>query len=520
MEARKRSFSVLDEIYQNFEAARQRRCPSDEAIKKAVWSFFKRELVIDEIERQQNRGSESLLERNKLFRDPEMAALRKHLAEGETALVEWAADEIIKRNKFLISKESRGYEQLCHLIAKAKIEALRLAKERDQGIFEGSPNPEMVAQPSKEETGQSAPPGRSLANLFELYAREKAETIKADTLDQNRKAVALFFEFVGRSSGADTLTRKNVAAWKDALNAWPRKAAEITELKGLDFRATIEVNRALGRPTISQRTINKYLTALSGFCRWLRYRGDINDNPVEGNLTSLRRDRQEIAPYSSEQLKTIFNSPLFTGCLSDAKEHESGNHLVLDHRFWLPLLSLFSGARLGELCQLLVEDVREESGTWIIHITTDGDEAKRLKTKNAYRVVPLHSELIRLGFLRHVSTQNKRSARRLFPEIKPDARGFLSGFPSRWYGRYTKRIGVKEDKSLNFHSYRHSFIDALRRAGYFKEAYQPLIGHAGATVTDRYGRLPDGTLAKRLEMVEAVSYPDLDLSHLYDSENV
>ena len=103
---------------------------------------------------------------------------------------------------------------------------------------------------------------------------------------------------------------------------------------------------------------------------------------------------------------------------------------------------------------------------------------------------------------------------RLFPEIKADTRGNLSGFPSRWYGRYVARIGVKNDKKINFHSYRHSFVDALRRAGYYKEAYQPLIGHAGASVTDRYGSLPDGTLQKRVEMVEAVRYDGLDLSGL------
>jgi integrase len=178
-------------------------------------------------------------------------------------------------------------------------------------------------------------------------------------------------------------------------------------------------------------------------------------------------------------------------------------------------MSLFSGARLNELCQLLVDDLREIDGQWVIHITTDGSDDKTLKSKNAVRVVPVHPELVRLGVLDRRNEQLVRGETRLFSEIKADTRGNLSGFPSRWYGRYVARIGVKNDKKINFHSYRHSFVDALRRAGYYKEAYQPLIGHAGASVTDRYGALPDGTLQKRVEMVEAVRYPDLDLSALY-----
>ncbi len=42
---------------------------------------------------------------------------------------------------------------------------------------------------------------------------------------------------------------------------WPVKADEIKEFRGLDFKAVIEANERIGKPTISTRTVNKYLSA-------------------------------------------------------------------------------------------------------------------------------------------------------------------------------------------------------------------------------------------------------------------
>lgn len=65
---------------------------------------------------------------------------------------------------------------------------------------------------------------------------------------------------------------------------------------------------------------------------------------------------------------------------------------------------LFSGARPGEIAQLAVIDVRKEHGHWIIHITTEGDQTgagKSVRTAGSMRVVHVHPELIRLGFIRY-----------------------------------------------------------------------------------------------------------------------
>jgi len=452
-------------------------------------------------------------------RECQMTEARKHLATGETGLIEWAADDIIRREGFTIEKGSPAYRDLCHRLQRAQLAALEQAAEMDKGNFSAKPTDELIKPPAGEREVVYALPGESIMELYDQFCRENPGGISLDTQDANRKIVKRFAEFVGEASPVTVITKAAVRDWKKALFAWPVKAAEIKQFKGMDFREVLKANEEVGKPPISEKTINKYLSAMGGFCEWLRGNDYIDGDPLDGLYLRLDKDEQTRFPYTTDQLKVIFTSPVFTGARSNEDDRLPGNFRINDWRRWIPLIGLFTGARLGEIAQLYVADVRQQDGQWIFHITRetarDGDVKKTTKTKGSQRVVPVHPELIKCGFLEYLADVTKRGEKRLFPEIKPDARGQMSGYPSRWYGRYVTHIGVKDDKSVNFHSFRHGLADALRQAGYLNDQFKCLFGHTGATVTGRYGILPEGELKMRVAMMEAVSFPGLDLSHLY-----
>jgi hypothetical protein len=93
-------------------------------------------------------------------------------------------------------------------------------------------------------------------------------------------------------------------------------------------------------------------------------------------------------------LRVLFASSVFTeGARSKAGRREAA--------FWLPLLGLFTGARLGEIAPLSAADVKTDELTNIhsIVITEDLEKGRRLKTSGSRRVVPVHPELIRIGFI-------------------------------------------------------------------------------------------------------------------------
>ena len=133
------------------------------------------------------------------------------------------------------------------------------------------------------------------------------------------------------------------------------------------------------------------------------------------------------------------------------------------------------------------------------------------------RVVPLHSELIRLGFVDFVLTQKEKGENRLFPEAERNRRGQMAATFSRDFGRYLAKNGITEGRGLSLYSFRHGVIDALRRAEFMDEYFAMIVGHTKYTQTGRYGHLPEGMLRQRVELVEAIAYPGLDLRHLYPS---
>src|SRR5882762_139780 len=134
------------------------------------------------------------------------------------------------------------------------------------------------------------------------------------------------------------------------------------------------------------------------------------------------------------------------------------------------------------------------------------------KTAGSMRVVPIHSELIKLGLIEYHASIVARGEKQLFPEIKPDSRGFFSGDPSAFFNDYFRDIGVKVDKSVNFHSFRHGIADAFRSAGYYDEQFNVLLGHTKATTTGIYGVVPQGILSERVKMIEAITVVDANVN--------
>jgi integrase len=222
------------------------------------------------------------------------------------------------------------------------------------------------------------------------------------------------------------ITRKVVRDWRAQLFHWPSKAVEMKAFRGKGFLAVIESNKSHKKPTISDTTINKYLSALGSFCAYLR-RNDFIDEDVMGLYLKLDRTKKVVLPYTDGQLKKLFSSPLFHSCGGDKHEHELGGVECRDWRYWLPLIALYSGARLGEIAQLLIKDVRKIDEHWCFHICKHGDTRKSVKTAGSERVVPIHPELIRLGLIGYRERLAGDGHVSLFPEIKADARGFMSG---------------------------------------------------------------------------------------------
>jgi hypothetical protein len=130
----------------------------------------------------------------------------------------------------------------------------------------------------------------------------------------------------------------------------------------------------------------------------------------------------------------------------------------------------------------------------------------------------VHPQLIKLGFLNYVSARSVNGEGAwLFPLVAPDQKGALRAW-AKWWGRHLRdHLGVTDTNKV-FHSFRHGFQDALRKATPDEELRDALAGRSGGkSVSRRYGAkaMVDRWGAKVLKAaIDKISYPGLDLSRV------
>jgi len=96
----------------------------------------------------------------------------------------------------------------------------------------------------------------------------------------------------------------------------------------------------------------------------------------------------------------------------------------------------------------------------------------------------------------------------------PFRHGLYSHEFSRWFGRFLASCDASADRTC-FHSFRHNFADALRRAKVDREIALALggwIGGGGGSVADRYGN--GFSVPQLFEAIAAVAFEGLDMSPL------
>lgn len=129
--------------------------------------------------------------------------------------------------------------------------------------------------------------------------------------------------------------------------------------------------------------------------------------PLPSTGGSKRDKRHGFTSGELQKRRSFFSAPVFSGVKSKVDWLQAGS-VSMHHTglFWIPMLALHGGARLMEAIKLAREDVGCESGIWFIDINEDDENetGKRAKNQSSIRRIPLHPELVRLGFVDFVKT--------------------------------------------------------------------------------------------------------------------
>src|SRR5690606_6654747 len=194
---------------------------------------------------------------------------------------------------------------------------------------------------------------------------------------------------------------------------------------------------------------------------------------------------------------SILNANAFVGAESVRNYAKPGSFRLRGWHYWMTLIAAFSGARLNEIMQMRVEDIRQVEGVWVFDFTDAGAD-QSLKTKASRRLVPVHPVLIDLDILAYLDQLRSQGVVSFFHDAPTDADGRRSTRAGKWFSRFLDKIEVKGQIG-GMHRWRHTVIDKLRRAGYLDHEIAPLVGHASelASMTGQYGKEAALTISKR-----------------------
>jgi integrase len=312
-------------------------------------------------------------------------------------------------------------------------------------------------------------------NLFQLWTKSSPNR-RATTIEDYWKVLRSFADVIYRKPLTE-ITRKDVVGYRDQILEAGQSAT------------------TAGRKIGILKTL--FLTGLNYEL--------LETNPADNIRTPVSHDKKSRVAFTSDDLAKIFNSEIYVGgyCPKGAGREAA---------YWLPLLALFTGARIEELAQLLVNDVHYLEGLGHYVNITDEAQHSHLKNSASRRRIPVHPVLTVCGFIDYVARM--KPAKFLFPHLKPNPRGKLGGYFSNFFSGYLRKKVKISDSRKVFHSFRHTFKDACRAVGIEEAVHDALTGHTAVSAGRKYGN-EQYPLEPLFEAMECFEIPSLDLSHLY-----
>lgn len=328
-------------------------------------------------------------------------------------------------------------------------------------------------------TGKVPPPPAAqrvtLTGLFERFATTR-KTWDGKTLSQARQTTNLFIQATDVEFTAD-IRAGHILKFRETLERLPCSYGKSAGDRSITLTDIIERAGEGTWTGLSAKTVNRHFSHLFALLEYA-CAGELVDLDIEKLRKVVRARKSAVdddprVAYTTKDLHTIFSQETWS----------RADQEVSAHGYWVPLLGYYTAARLGEICHLRIMDVDIEKA--MIDITPH--ESRRLKNRSSKRRVPLHSELIRLGFIDFVASRKGPPEEPLFAELKGTRTNedLAALFSKDWSNLLPRILPNARAERKSFHSFRHTTNTILGERGVTEDFRNQLLGHAGRSTNSR-----------------------------------
>ncbi|PCI54498.1 MAG: hypothetical protein COB36_10045 [Alphaproteobacteria bacterium] len=367
--------------------------------------------------------------------------------------------------------------------------------------------PQLATSPADQKTKSRNPP-RPTRNSFSSVSQEYITERLAGNNWENKTRQAydasfqLFISIFGDMAITDidsTVCRD----FKAKIQRLPKNHSKDSRYRDLPILEILQL-KIPSSDTLSVESVNKHLGRLSSLFNWCFQQNYMERNFISGmKIRTSKSNIDSRKPFTAEDLNNLFDDPVYTK-----------GKMKNSYYYWLPLIALYSGARIQEICQLALKDIHESDGILVFNINDDST-GKRLKNIKSKRIIPVHEALKSIGLEKHIAHLEKQKQKVLFPElyVHADGREGQSQPASKWFARYKTKHGFETDGVKAFHSFRHTFIDELKKLNTPEHITAALAGHSHDAIT--YGTYGAESTASLLnEHIQRIQYADFDLASI------
>jgi hypothetical protein len=364
-----------------------------------------------------------------------------------------------------------------------------------------------------------------LSEVTQGYLDYYKKLDKPAMLSKVNTVMPLLVDIIG-DKPIGSLLQTDLERYFEAIQCLPPRWKDVCRHESLSVRELALQQRG----EMSKGTFDgTYLAAMTPFIRYCRRKWQDQGWPMTLTTEGVQYigSRKEATGgqrnFEPEELMRLFKGPEMEALARNANEA---------HKFWLPHVGLFTGARVNELCQLNPQtDIRcdARSGVWFFDITDDSQSHdkvdKSVKTSGSKRKVPVHPKLIELGFIDHVKHLKSAGHRLLFPGFQPVA-GKASPKAVLWFREFLREIGLRDETAnariVGMHAFRSTLLHRAMVQGVVNA--EAITGHAGnvtgietvqgghveqeaSSVVKKYrGELP---VDKKLEILVRIPFDDI-----------
>lgn len=311
-------------------------------------------------------------------------------------------------------------------------------------------------------TGESnTPPTVTKTDLTELHEefckrQTDNDEISIDTINDYREAFAIYLEYTGTSIFEEIDQHKH-NRFIDFLRQLPKNKTKMPQYRDYSYQELSQMDIPK-EDKVKPRTVNNKIRAVNRFFNYLKEDGKPSFTPIkELSAKVIDNESTKKLPFNKSHfpvLKEILNK---TKC--------NQQKLIIK-------LLMLTGARVQEISQIELQDIKYEADILVIHITNlndkgetvnlqlyqgDADSFKGVKNISSKRFIPMPSALVDelQAFKNNRIAQN--NGNRLFDQITiPKATKKVGETISRAFNRKLRNRNIPNEYTL--HCLRHTFI--------------------------------------------------------------